>query len=97
MRALPPERQGSTAMPRFFFHVVDGHDMPDNIGTELPDMAAVRQEALSTSGQILRDGGDEFWSGEDWRMHVVDEAGQEVLTLRFSATMRPDAHGRAKP
>jgi hypothetical protein len=83
-------------MPRFFFHVIDGQDLPDGIGTELPDMAAVRREALNTSGQMLRDGGDEFWSGEDWRMHVVDETGQEVLTLRFSATIRPEADGGTK-
>jgi hypothetical protein len=58
-------------------------------------MAAVRREALTTTGQLLRDGAGEFWSGEDWRMHVVDEAGQEVLTLRFSATIGPEADGVA--
>ena len=78
-------------MSRFFFHVFDGQDMLDDVGTELPDIAAVRREALATAGQILQEEDDAFWSGEDWRMHVVDEAGQEVLTLRFRATLGPDA------
>ena len=75
-------------MPRFFFHVRDGKDLPDTEGSELPDLNAVRTEALKASGEMLRDskGGAEFWSGDDWTMNVTDEAGQPVLTLRFSGT-----------
>ncbi len=28
-----------------------------------------------------------FWTGEEWRMTVVDEAGHHVLVLRFSAEL----------
>jgi hypothetical protein len=75
-------------VPRYFFHIRDGRDYPDDEGTELPDLAAVRTEALKASGEMLRDskGRAEFWSGDDWTMNVTDEAGQPVLTLRFSGT-----------
>jgi hypothetical protein len=38
---------------------------------------------------MLRDskGAADFWSGDDWTMNVTDEAGQPVLTLRFSGTL----------
>ena len=76
-------------MPRYFFHVRDGRDYPDDEGTELPDLAAVRTEALKASGEMLRDskGRAEFWSGDDWTMNVTDEAGQPVLTLRFAGAL----------
>ena len=76
-------------MPRYFFNVRDGREVPDEVGTELPDMEAVRLQALATSGEMLRESGEnQFWSGTDWSMHVLDENGREVLTLRFSAVAR---------
>jgi hypothetical protein len=72
-------------MARYFFNLVDGRDIPDAEGTEFSDMAAVRGAALKMAGELLRDGGKEFWSGHEWRMHVLDERGNEALTLRFQA------------
>ena len=76
-------------MPRYYFHVRDGRDLPDTEGSELPDLHAVRLEALRASGEMLRGnkGAAEFWSGDDWTMTVVDEDGRSVLTLRFSGTL----------
>jgi hypothetical protein len=75
-------------MPRYFFNVHDSRDYPDNEGMELPDLAAVRAEAIRSSGEMLRESKDvaDFWSGDDWTMNVTDEAGKTVLTLRFSGT-----------
>jgi hypothetical protein len=72
-------------MPRYFFHIKDGSDFPDNDGTVLPDMAAARAQAVATAGAMLGEKGDTFWSGTEWQMTVVDEAGQVVCELRFSA------------
>lgn len=72
-------------MPRYFFHVVDGHELPDETGTELPGLAEARHQAVHTAGQLLRDSGDDLWSGHDWRMHVIDERGEELFVLRVSA------------
>lgn len=71
-------------MPRFFFHIHDGHDFPDREGTELPDFAAVRREAIQTSARVLKDSAD-YWDGTEWRMNVMDDAGQLVLRLTFAA------------
>jgi hypothetical protein len=71
---------------RYFFHVQDGQYYPDETGTELPDLAAVRDEAIGVTAELLRGAGRaEFWTGEDWSLHVTDDAGGDVLTLRFSA------------
>jgi hypothetical protein len=78
-------------MPRYFFHVVDGREIVDDEGTELPGLRAARAEAIRTAGAMLRDEGDEFWNGTEWHMNVTDAAGQSVLKLRFSA----DAQGFA--
>ena len=73
-------------MARYFFNVVDGQIINDSEGSELADLAAVREEALRTTGELLRGGSHaDLWSGEQWSMHVKDEAGADILTLRFSA------------
>ena len=72
-------------MPRYFFHVIDGRDIIDNVGTELSGLKAARTEAIQLAGAILRDEGDAFWKGEEWQMNVTDLTGQSVLKLRFSA------------
>ena len=76
-------------MPRYFFHVRDGQDLPDTEGTELADLKAVRTEALCASGEMLRGSKDqaEFWSGHPWTMNVVSDHGRPVLTLRFSGEL----------
>ena len=71
-------------MPRFFFNIHDGQDLLDSEGTELPDLAAVRREAIQTSARVLKDSAD-YWDGTEWRMVVKDEAGQLVLRLTFAA------------
>src|ERR687893_1302226 len=73
------------SMPRYFFHVIDGRDIIDNVGIELSGLKAARTEAIQLAGAILRDEGDAFWNGEEWQMNVTDLTGQSVLKLRFSA------------
>jgi len=76
-------------MPRYFFHVHDGKYIPDEDGDDLPDLDSVRNCAIKTAGDMLSDGGGaELWSGHEWRMIVTDEAGQEVLVLRFAAEQK---------
>ncbi len=75
-------------MPRYYFNIEDGRLSPDGEGTELVDLAKARSEALRMSGEILREGGEGFWSGSPWKLWVTDEpngAGTTLFTLRFSA------------
>jgi hypothetical protein len=70
-------------MPRYFFDVFDGVHSPDPDGTELADLSAVKSEAISTAGAMLRDIDGHL--DTEWRMEVTDEGGRPVLSLRFSA------------
>ena len=72
-------------MPRYFFHVTDGYSIRDTEGTELPYIYTAQDQAIRTSGAILREMGARFWNGTDWKLEVADEQGQILLTLRFSA------------
>jgi hypothetical protein len=72
-------------MPRYFFHVTDGYSTRDTEGTELRDIYTAQDQAIRTSGEILREMGAKFWDGTDWTMEVADEQGQILLMLRFSA------------
>lgn len=72
-------------MPRYFFHVTDGYSARDTEGTELPDIYTAQDQAIRTSGEILRDMGGEFWNGTEWKLEVTDVHGRILLTLRFSA------------
>jgi hypothetical protein len=71
-------------MPRFFFNIHDGTSFIDRQGTELPDLAAVRREAIQTTAKILKDSAD-YWDGTEWRLEVLNEAQQMVMQLTFSA------------
>ena len=72
-------------MPRYFFHIIDGHSSRDDTGTELPDIYKAQAEAIKVSGAVIRDMGAKFWDGTSWKMEVTDELGQKLFTLHFSA------------
>jgi hypothetical protein len=72
-------------MPRYFFHINDGKDIPDTEGVELPGLAEAREQAITSAGEMIRHTGSVVWSGAEWSMHVTDEAGRSVFTLRFAA------------
>jgi hypothetical protein len=74
-------------MARYFFNVYDGLDLPDDTGTELPDIAAVRAAAVRAAGEAIRDLGDRFWRIKEWRLDVTDDQGRQVLSLNFSGSM----------
>ncbi len=73
-------------MPRFYCNVHDGEPFLDQKGTDLPDLAAARREAIQTSARMLKDSAD-YWDGHEWRMEVVDETGRVVLILTFAAVL----------
>jgi hypothetical protein len=72
-------------MPRYFFNIIDGKDIPDHEGTELPGIAEARGQAINTAGNMIAEQGDTVWNGSPWMMNVSDETGAPVFTLRFSA------------
>jgi hypothetical protein len=78
-------------MPRYFFHVRDGFDLPDREGAEFSDLAVARLEAVRAAGKLLSNDADHFWNGREWIMTVTNEAGLVLFTLEFVATEAPVA------
>jgi hypothetical protein len=72
-------------VPRYFFNVRDGRDIPDTEGTELAGVAEARNQAIVAAGEMIKQDGNTVWNGKGWRMHVTDEAGAPVFTLHFAA------------
>jgi hypothetical protein len=64
--------------------VIDGQFLVDEVGTECTGLPEVREQAIATAGQILRDVAPRFPSGLEWNMHVTDEQKKTLLKLRFS-------------
>jgi hypothetical protein len=76
-------------VPRFFFNIKDGKDLTDTERTELAGIAEARDQALTAAGEMIKHQKDTVWNGSEWRMHVTDEAGRPVFTLRFAADDDP--------
>ena len=75
-------------MPRYFFHIVDGRNVRDEEGTELPSIYVAQAEAIRLSGEVLRDMGVRFWDVTEWRLEVEDERARVLFVLHFSAEER---------
>jgi hypothetical protein len=72
-------------MPRYFFNVHDGQDLPDKEGTELSSRDEAHRQAFVTAGELLKSADRKFLGEDVWEMHVTDDAGKTVCRLRFSA------------
>jgi len=72
-------------MPRFYFHLADGHLVRDEDGTELPDIEAARVNGVKLLGHVVADNCRNFLAEGDWTMTVTDEADKVLLTVSLSA------------
>jgi hypothetical protein len=68
-------------VPRYFFHLKDHRGYTDRDGTELPDDASARREAVSFLGAMLHDEPDLLWDGRDLQVHVRADDGRLVCTV----------------
>ncbi len=71
-------------MPRYFFHVHDGRDIPDEEGIILAGDDDARAQAVIATSEAVRDLGPRFWQYPNWRMHVTDEQGVTICNLCLS-------------
>jgi hypothetical protein len=74
-------------MPRFFFNVHDEATTIDEVGLELPDLAAAHQAAIEEARAVIS---EEVRRGRidlSHRIEVEDEARRPVLLLPFSAAV----------
>ena len=84
-------------MPRYFFHRADGVFDPDDEGTEFPDLAAARIEAIRFAAASIKDKPEEVWKGHNFRIEVSDEEGMLLCTVVILGLDAPAARGVRKP
>jgi hypothetical protein len=65
-------------MSRFFFHVEDG---PDDLGVELPSLAAAKCQAVRYAAEVLSDSAQTFWDKPSLKMWVADEQGLVLFSI----------------
>ncbi len=76
-------------MARFYFDIHDGkHDTKDDDGTEFPDLAAMRKEALSILPDIAREVMPNDGNRRDVIVDVKDGNGMVVFTATLSLVAR---------
>jgi len=68
-------------MPRYYFSTADGTRQADTDGTELPNVASARIEAIKFAGDVLSEHPEIIWGGEDFRVEVSDENGLVLFTV----------------
>lgn len=78
-------------MPRYYFQV---EGPPDDLGAELPDLAAAKCEAVRYAGRLICEEADKFWDTADFTMTVTDENGLVLFSLTLSGTEAPAILGR---
>jgi len=76
----------SQPVPRYHFNVEDGHSTIDEVGTELPNLTAARQEAVRAAGALIAEHAGRFWETAEWKVVVTDDKGLVLFTLHFFAT-----------
>ena len=72
-------------MPRFYFHIRNGHERLDKEGTELPNLQAARREALHFVGEMPISEPDDFTLSGMWSLDVADFTGATLYRIRFVA------------
>ena len=77
-------------MPRYFFHILNGKKLIDDVGVEMADIEALKVEAVKFAGTILMsEKPTDMWDGIPWEMKVTDRPspieGRTYLTLTLTA------------
>jgi hypothetical protein len=79
-------------MPRFYFHVHDDKTVVDEQGTDLPDLAAARAEAVSGARDLMCEQVREGRLNLAHRLEVEDEQHRRVFSLPFRAAIEIKFH-----
>lgn len=84
-------------MPRSSSIVPTAIFAPDREGTELPDLAAARLEALNFAAQSVKDQPDPVQSASPLRVEVSDDTGMLLSTVIILEIETPAARGVRGP
>lgn len=76
-------------MPRFYFHLLNDIDVPDEEGTELPDLVAARAQAIEQArGMIGETVKTEARIVLSHRIQIEDADGRVLDTVVFRDILR---------
>lgn len=76
-------------MPRFFFRARKGQDLlPDVEGTDLPDLAAARADAVTSLQQLAAERAHGGAISDLQAIEITDEAGQVLATVSFHDALK---------
>ena len=78
-------------MPRYYFHIMNGKQLVDDVGIELADINAAKTEVVKYAGTVLMsEQPTDMWRGIAWEVQVTDSpspnAGRTHLTLTLTAS-----------
>ena len=73
-------------MPHFYFDIHDTGTTLDDVGVELPDVAAVRQAAMESLPQIAADEIPKDSDHRHFTVLVTDEDGHSVYSATLTYT-----------
>ena len=66
-------------MPRYYFHILNGKKLIDDVGAEMADIDALKAEAVKFAGTILMsEQPTDMWEGIPWEMKVTDRPGTNL-------------------
>jgi hypothetical protein len=75
-------------MGRFYFHIKNGDELiPDDEGTDLPDVAAATREALQAARELLAEAIKVGTSKVPEALVITDETGQTVEVLPLAVVL----------
>jgi hypothetical protein len=72
------------AAGRYFCTVLDGKLIVDTEGEYCASWGDVREQAIKTAGECLRDMASKYPHDLDWQLVVMNERRDTVLRLKFS-------------
>jgi len=76
-------------MPIYYFNVMSASDIVmDFEGTDLPDIATARTEAIEDGRELMSNAVLEGRDIASRRIEICDEAGDVLLTVAFSEAIR---------
>jgi hypothetical protein len=84
------------AAGQYFFNILDGKLIVDTEGTCCASWGEMREQAVRTAGECLRDMASKYPSNMEWQLVVTNASSETVLRLRFALSETP-ASVRAPP
>ena len=73
-------------MDRYFFHL---EGQPDDLGIELPSLAAAKCEAVRYAGNLICNEAERFWDTGEFSLTVTDCRNLTLFALTLIGTESP--------